>query len=328
MKKYIVITTIHAKSLAIKEFEKFDDWHIVLVGDVKSVPIPSTERLTYLSIKDQLETGFTLASLTPENHYARKNIGYLYAIQNGASIIYDTDDDNIPYSNWHFPDFKCNIICDSASKFINAYKHFTHEHIWPRGFPLDEIANPETYSLRNDNSLQVGIWQGLADEEPDVDAIYRLVFNKSFKFNNNTPFCLPRNSYCPINSQNTLWSRELFYLMYLPNTVSFRFTDILRGYVAQRLLWQHNFLTGFTEANVYQKRNPHNLMNDFRDEIIFYTRTKEIVELLDNLPLSGSSPDNILSVYDVLQTMGIVHKSELKTCTRWLNDFQKHFSEK
>ncbi len=29
------------------------------------------------------------------NHFGRKNIGFLYAMHNGAEVIYDTDDDNI-----------------------------------------------------------------------------------------------------------------------------------------------------------------------------------------------------------------------------------------
>lgn len=320
MKKFIVITTIHEKSTAIKEFEKFDDWHIVLVGDVKSVAIQNTERLTYLSIKDQFETDFNLARLAPENHYARKNLGYLYAIKNGADIIYDTDDDNTPYPHWSLPHFKCDKICTSTNKFINAYKLFTDELIWPRGYPLDEISNRDSYSLRNSNAMDVGIWQGLADLEPDVDAIFRLVFHKSIKFKSNTPFYLPKHSYCPVNSQNTLWRRELFYLLYLPCTVSFRFTDILRGYIAQRLLWEHDYHAGFIGANVYQERNPHNLMNDFKDEIIFYTRTKEIIELLENVSLKTTLHENLVLIYEHLFENGIVEKNELELCETWLKD--------
>lgn len=31
---------------------------------------------------------------TPWRHFGRKNIGFLYAIEHGAEVIYDTDDDN------------------------------------------------------------------------------------------------------------------------------------------------------------------------------------------------------------------------------------------
>ena len=45
---------------------------------------------------DQLNSEFTIANLLPKNHYTRKNLGYLYAIKNGADAIIDTDDDNFP----------------------------------------------------------------------------------------------------------------------------------------------------------------------------------------------------------------------------------------
>jgi len=322
MNKFIIITTINEKTHAITEFEKFKDWHIVLVGDVKSVPIKNSERLTYLSIKDQERLGFKLANLSNKNHYARKNIGYLFAIKNGANIIYDTDDDNIPYDYWSFPDFKCDNICVSSNKFINIYKLFTDDNVWPRGYPLDQVTTKSSYSLNNDKTHEIGIWQGLADKQPDVDAIYRLIINKPIRFNQNTPFCLPENFYCPINSQNTLWRKEAFHLLYLPNYVSFRFTDILRGYIAQRLLWQQKLLVGYTGASVFQERNTHNLMTDFEDEIIFYTNTKRIVDYLDNIKLTNSATQNLLQVYEGLQNINIIAKEELIMCKTWLEDLE------
>ena len=34
------------------------------------------------------------------NHYCRKNLGYLFALQQGADCILETDDDNMPFSNF------------------------------------------------------------------------------------------------------------------------------------------------------------------------------------------------------------------------------------
>ena len=52
--------------------------------------------------------------------------------------------------------------------------------IWPRGFPLEKINESGKKSLNYKKSLvknKIGIWQGLADNDPDVDAIYRLIDN-------------------------------------------------------------------------------------------------------------------------------------------------------
>lgn len=54
---------------------------------------------------------FSIASELPFKSYTRKNIGYLYAISQGAEWIYDTDDDNKPY------DKRTDMSCDNFSSF-------------------------------------------------------------------------------------------------------------------------------------------------------------------------------------------------------------------
>ena len=44
-----------------------------------------------------MDGAFEISKSLLENHYIRKNIGYLYALENDASMILDTDDDNFPY---------------------------------------------------------------------------------------------------------------------------------------------------------------------------------------------------------------------------------------
>ena len=140
MKKYIVITSVNGKTRAIDEFERKAGWRIVIVGDRRSRPIENSPNLTYLSVDDQRRLGFDMVDKTPFNHYARKNIGYLYALREGADIIYDTDDDNIPYPDWEAYDFECETMIRRGSGYVNIYGYFSDTYIWPRGFPLDEIV--------------------------------------------------------------------------------------------------------------------------------------------------------------------------------------------
>ncbi|KAK0046095.1 glycosyltransferase STELLO1, partial [Biomphalaria pfeifferi] len=48
----------------------------------------------FLSIERQKLLNFKITNSLPYKSYARKNLGYLYAILNGAKFIYETDDDN------------------------------------------------------------------------------------------------------------------------------------------------------------------------------------------------------------------------------------------
>ena len=320
-KKFIVITTINEKTAAIDDFENFDDWQVIVVGDKKSIPMESSDTLVYLSVEDQENLGYLFTEHCPFNHYARKNIGYLYAISQGAEVIYETDDDNRPADNWYQPSWSCISECSSGSGIVNPYRYFSDELIWPRGLPLESIhASMPSFQVTGEKSI--GVWQGLADKDPDVDAIFRLVFKEEVYFEQRDSIYLKRHNYSPFNSQNTFWHKAAFPLLYLPAMVSFRFTDILRGYIAQRLLWEQELHLGFLSATVVQERNQHDLMADFEQEVDCYLVLGKLIELLEDQKLSGSCCDNMRSIYSVLEHEGIVSSKELALCFAWLRDYE------
>lgn len=323
MKNYIVITSINDKSKAISEFEKLEGWHIVIVGDKKSRPIKSSHNLTFLSVENQQKLGFSIVDKLPFNHYTRKNIGYLYAIREGAEVIYDTDDDNIPYPNWAPKNFECCNLIQSDDEFLNIYQYFTPHLIWPRGFPLDLVSRREQLTVKKISPAKIGVWQGLADLDPDVDAIYRLIINNPVKFEVKEPVVLPPGKYCPFNSQNTLWTKEAFPFLYLPATTSFRFTDILRGFIAQRLLWASGLHLGFREATVYQERNFHDLMKDFKEEVECYLNTRKVINILQGLVFQKIPLDNLALAYLSLHKDHLIGSDELSILDAWCRDIEK-----
>ena len=167
----------------------------------------------------------------------------------------------------------------------------------------------------------VGVWQGLVDDDPDVDAIYRLVIGEPCNFADGPPVVLGAGSLCPFNSQNTLFSRGTFPLLYLPSSVSMRFTDILRGLVAQPILWRMGRALGFTRATARQTRNPHDYLNDFRLEVACYLHVYDVLETVDGAVRACVSPaDNLVRAYEALAYAKIVEESELDLLLLWLKD--------
>ena len=323
MKKFIIITTINGKTKSISEFEKLDGWHLIVVGDQKSQKIKSTPKLTYLSIEDQQTLEFSIVERLPYNHYARKNIGYLYAIREGADIIYDTDDDNTPYPHWGHENFDCGNFIHTEGDFLNIYQYFTKESIWPRGFPLDLVRQSQNLVVEKSSPVKIGVWQGLADADPDVDAVYRLIFNKEVEFDHKEPVALPPGKFCPFNSQNTFWAKEAFPLLYLPALTSFRFTDILRGFVAQRLLWENGLHLGFQKASVRQSRNTHDYMEDFKDEVECFIKTKDVVALLKKLEIGANQLENLDNAYRCLSNKELINPAEIIILDAWGKDLVK-----
>ncbi|WP_287128704.1 STELLO glycosyltransferase family protein [Candidatus Cyanaurora vandensis] len=328
MSKFIVITSIFAPTEAVIKFSREQDYQLIVVGDKKTPPNWVCENVTYLSVEHQAQLGFELNQHLPYNHYCRKMLGYLYALTHKADVIIDTDDDNIPNENWCFPAFMGTYqVLPEDLGFINIYELYTNQKIWPRGYPLKYLNTDRTVTQQGmiDQQVKVGIWQGLANEDPDVDAIYRLTSDKMCIFQDNGSYVLGKNTITPFNSQNTAFCKELFALLYLPSFVTFRFTDILRGLVAQPIMWLYNFNLGFLNATVTQKRNPHDYMKDFESEIPMYLYADRIIELITpSLSASQSIEDNLYVAYEQLQRVNIVSNQEMKTLEVWLSDYKAH----
>ena len=125
---------------------------------------------------------------------------------------------------------------------INWTISFLIKKIWPRGFPLEEINLNKKKKLNFLNKKAFcPINQRLADENPDVDAVYRLTKQIPFYFEKFEDLALGKNCWFPFNSQNTVWRKEAFQLMYLPSYCSFRLADIWRSFIAQRICWENDW---------------------------------------------------------------------------------------
>lgn len=322
----IVITTINRPTLAIEKIAATrPDWHFIVVGDRKTPSDWAYPGVDFLSMARQEELGHSFVDVCPPNHYARKNIGYLHAMAAGANVIAETDDDNIPYDHF-LGDVSRAVTGRKVDRpgWENVYTHFTRERIWPRGLPL-ELINSSLHGpspLSADDVFDCAIQQFLADGDPDVDAVFRLTDDRETYFDKNTVI-LGAGTFCPFNSQNTVWWPEAFTLLYLPSFVSFRMTDIWRSFIAQICLYRLGGHIAFREATVKQVRNQHSLLHDFKDEIPGYLHNAAIVQRLMRLDLSGDSQDvgrNLWRCYEALVEMGVVPEKELPLVQRWLHD--------
>ena len=114
----------------------------IVIGDKSSPSEFDIDGCDFYSIERQEKLSFELANSLPYKHYSRKNLGYLLAISKGAETIIETDDDNIPLSNfWEERSKKTEAHLLKNSDWVNVYKYFTNVNIWPRGFALDKINN-------------------------------------------------------------------------------------------------------------------------------------------------------------------------------------------
>jgi hypothetical protein len=327
MKQSLVITTIsNDQNPILKQWAKEakeNDTNFILIGDKKSPVNFDLKDCDYYSADKQNLLGFELARVLPFNHYARKNIGYLLAMARGSEVIIESDDDNRPREGfWDEREKLITIENFYDAGWINVYDYFSDENIWARGFPL-ELVNTTNKAQMYCDELSCPIQQGLVNENPDVDAIYRMTGRLPITFYNEGSIALAGESYHPFNSQNTTWFKEAFPLLYIPYYCSFRMCDIWRSFVAQRICQEYDWGVLYHGATVIQERNDHNLMNDFRDEIPGYLNNVEIMEHLQALTLTKDIYENLKICYKELFMIGIVEAGEMQLLSTWINDIKE-----
>jgi len=348
--RWIVVTSVFQPSPATRKLGKMtrQGWCYVVVAD-KNGPseYDGVEGVVYLTVERQRALHFQTVDHVPWRHFGRKNIGYLYAIAHGARVIYDTDDDNrlkvedIPVLgatagetlprmspvnvSWPWVDPL------NGARLFNPYPSFgpTCGHIWPRGFPLDHVQGrgADSWTLR---AAMLGeppaVQQYLADEDPDVDAVFRLTRKLPCHFGGLPPelpqvLATPPNVFLPYNAQATVHLYEAFWGLLLPVTVHGRVSDIWRAYLTQKLLWDVGQVVAFTPPHVVHDRVAHDYLKDFHSEQDLYLKSTAMVSFLARW--SSDSPtlvERLEQLWAALYARGFVELGDLQLAQAWIRD--------
>lgn len=281
MKKIIVTTTINEPTKALKRFSKFNDWELIVIGDLKT-PHNSYENFNciYLSPETQEKKYPELSNAIGWNCIMRRNIGFVEAFKRGADIIATIDDDNIPYSDWGkdlYVGEELEVdIYNSRNNYFDPLSISNYKNLWHRGYPIECLNSKNDVFYKGQEKRKILIQADLWDGDPDIDAICRLSHMPVVKFNIDKPFASDNLS--PFNSQNTFFAREVIpYYSVLPHVG--RMDDIWGGYLLQK---EFPKSLVFNRASVYQERNPQDLIRNLEDEIIGYRHTYNLIQNFDN----------------------------------------------
>lgn len=323
MSNYCVITTIHKPTEGVEKLHEHFGKNLLVVGDKKTPDDWEYKDARFISVYSDLGIDLDTRFHAPYNHYARKNLGYLMAIKNKASLIYDTDDDNIPNDIFKIRAEQVEANISHGEGWFNVYNLVSEEYIWPRGFSLTHLYN---YPSCGDKKFRTSsIQQGLADGDPDVDAIWRLALKKEHTFSINRSIYVQPKAWCPFNSQSTWFFPRAYPLMYLPIHATFRMCDIWRSFIAQRCLWEiSEGVTFHSPSEVFQDRNKHDLLKDLADEVSGYLNNDTIVEILSNLNLKSGVEnicENLLTCYQAIVDKNILPEMEIRSVNAWIKDY-------
>lgn len=345
-KGWAVCTTIFEVSEAVLDVcERLQDYCLVVVADKKGFDQYSVHggcTFVNLSVRAQEEiaTLSSFAAQTPWNHFGRKNLGYLFAIANGAEAVWDFDDDNILISSDYLtgtPEEYEMVTLNTTMPYINPYPLLGADKFsWPRGLPLEGINNPETLPRAEalvDATIdydRIGVVQSLANIDPDVDAIYRLQRELPFKFNGWSQaaktFVVPQSLFIPFNAQATLFrSRRSLWALYLPISVHGRVADIWRSYIVETLFRNTCIHVAYAvEPLVNQNRNPHTYLADFDAEQDLYYKSGRLLEFLNEWdPATHTLPEQVVELYVRLYERDYVGLSDVNMVKLWLDELDR-----
>ena len=79
----------------------------------------------------------------------------------------------------------------------------------------------------------------------------------------------------------------------------------------------------FTSPTAFQKRNPHNLLNDFKLEVPVYKDVEKLIDILKKVKIRKSKKYmliNLLNCYKKLVEYRFIHKNELNLVKSWCKD--------
>ncbi len=77
---------------------------------------------------------------------------------------------------------------------------------------------------------------------------------------------------------------------------------------------------------MFQKRNEHNLLKDFTDEIPGYLHNEKICNALETLALKSGVDNlglNLITCYEKIVAIGMIEKKELPLVHAWIDDIEE-----
>jgi len=291
--RWVVVTTYGQLSASLLDIARGDGgWCLVVIGREGSSPIDfgDSNSAFYIGMGKQSELPVfgELFKLLPWNLMQVKNIGYLFAIMNGAKWIWDFEDDIILTDDTRLvpPVSGKRVVIESYGTECSIFNPYPHlgatRSIWPRGYPPLRIMSNCSVKLSNGTMKDVAVFQSLINNYPDVDGLFRLTNPLPFSFSESSTdsLIIPNGTFSPYNSFAQLSMYSAFWGLLLPISVNSRVSDVWRSYITQRLLWDIGLRISFTPPQYIRERSENSPLVEMQEENEIYIKSLELVGFL------------------------------------------------
>ncbi|KAK7244533.1 hypothetical protein RIF29_39356 [Crotalaria pallida] len=334
--RWIVVSVLDHPSDSLRNLVKIKGWQVLAIGNSRTPSDWSLKGSIFLSLEEQANLGFRVVDYLPYDSYVRKTVGYLFAIQHGAKVIFDADNRGNVIGGDLGKHFDLELNGEGARKevilqysheipnrtVVNSYVHFGQRSVWPRGLPLEnvgEIGHEEFYTEVFGGKKF--ILQGISNGLPDVDSVFYFTRKSgSQAFDELAPkVALPQGLMVPVNSFNTLFHSSAFWALMLPVSVSTMASDVLRGYWGQRLLWEVGGYVVVYPPTVYRYDKVE--AYPFSEEKDLHVNVSRLIKYLVSWRSSKHGLfEKVLDLSYEMAEEGFWTEMDLKFTTAWLQD--------
>ncbi|KAG2627815.1 hypothetical protein PVAP13_3KG263587 [Panicum virgatum] len=338
--RWIVVAVSTPPTAALAALARVRGWQLLAVGDSRTPAGWELKGAIFLSLDLQAQLGYRSVDFLPYGSHVRKTAGYLFAIQHGAMVIFDADDRaEVPGNDLgkHFDvDLGSGVTnhpvllqyshADPNRTVVNPYVHFGQRSVWPRGLPLDKVGEVahEVFYTEVFSGRQF-IQQGLSDGLPDVDAVFYFTRKPptsafDLRFDSEAPkVALPQGMMAPVNSFNTLFQSPAFWGLMMPVSVSSMAADVIRGYWAQRILWEIGGYVAFYPPTIYRK--DHIQAYPFAEEKDLHVNVGRLIKFLNEWRSNKRTLfEKILDLSYAMAEEGFWTEQDVRLTAAWLQD--------
>lgn len=233
----------------------------------------------------------------------RRNIGILEAIKQKYDYLISIDDDNYPLTNewlYNFINYRNNEyhIINSCNGWIDVPYYITD--IPSRGFPiLSKNGIHDIYSSYEDSKNRIVCHQGFISGEADRSALHRYSYQDvNTDINNFNKNYIVDKSWCVFNTQNTLFKKEIFPLLFLfpmkkklsNGYMIERYDDIFMSYIVNKIIHKFGWYISFGHPIMTQKRNEHDIEREVFTEMTGAIIAEPFIKFLQNVNLEEDTP--------------------------------------
>lgn len=327
----IVVTTIFEPAWLegyldnLKTYGRVDDVVIRIVADKKTpksvfdaagAASKSGFNIDCPSLEDQelyLKSLGVRSGFIPWNTDNRRNIGFLRALESGADTLISIDDDNycLPNSDFVGSHHAAGSLLGSeveveyaqGGAWFNICSRLNaqvNDSFFARGYPY-AARNKSSQALTTElpegvGSTRISVNAGLWIDDPDVDAMSRLVQGPRVSSAQSAAVVLAPETWSPINTQNTALIREAIPAYYyvrmgypIQGMKIDRFGDILSGYFLQKCAKHLGHAVRIGGPVAEHRRSPHNLFKDLYHELAGMVVIEDVLPWLQEVKLEGSN---------------------------------------